>query len=41
MNKYEKELEWVLIEEIEKDKRFFSWSKFFKIMALESLLSSR
>ena len=39
MNKYEKELQLELIEEIEADKRFFFWSKFFKILALENLLS--
>ena len=39
MTKYDKELELILIDEIAKDKRFFSWSKFLKIMALENLLA--
>ncbi len=39
MNKYDMELELKLIDEIEKDKRFFSWSKFIKILALENMLT--
>jgi hypothetical protein len=38
LNKYDVELERYLIEEINKDTRIFSWSKFFKVVALESLL---
>ena len=38
MDKYERQLEMQLLEEINEDKRFFSLSKWFKIMALESLL---
>jgi hypothetical protein len=41
MTKYDKELELTLIEEIANDKRFFSWSKLLKIMALENLLAGR
>lgn len=38
MNRYDRELELELINEINEDKRFFSWSKFYKILALESLI---
>lgn len=40
MNVYERELELKLIDEINEDKRFFSFSKFLKILALENLLKS-